>query len=120
MTIQTDRGAWGEQAAETYLAGRGWRVLARRWRPAPPLRGDIDLIAQQGETVVFIEVRTRAAGHEMAYASVGQRKRDQMVKLAYAYLDTTPALVWRIDIIAVSVGRGSTPLIDHTEDALDW
>ena len=49
-------GAWGERTAEAYLTGGGIIVIDRNWRRRG---GEIDLVAMDGETVVFCEVKTR-------------------------------------------------------------
>ncbi|MCS7069920.1 MAG: YraN family protein, partial [Anaerolinea sp.] len=101
-------GQYGEDRARAYLADHGYSIVQMRWRPAPPLRGDIDIIARQDDTIVFVEVRTRRGRDdsiERAYGSLGARKRSQLVRLAYAYIaehDLADA-VWRIDGIAVAV-----------------
>ena len=51
----------GEDLAHRYLRKRGCTVVARRYRP-PAGGGEIDLVAWQGETLVFVEVKTRATG----------------------------------------------------------
>ena len=51
-------GKEGEQAAEDYLSQHGYRILARNWRCEA---GEIDIVAEWGETIVFVEVRSRKA-----------------------------------------------------------
>lgn len=59
------RGREGEWLAERHLAGLGWEVLARRVRT--PL-GEVDLIARDGDAVVFVEVKWRKAASALADA----------------------------------------------------
>ncbi len=49
-------GRWGEGVAATHLEAHGYTILARNWRCAA---GEIDLVARDGETLVFVEVKTR-------------------------------------------------------------
>jgi putative endonuclease len=80
-------------AAEKLVAGRleggGWRVLARNVRPAG-VRGELDLIALDGQTLVFVEVKARragcAAGPETPALAVGPRKQAKVRALAAAWL----------------------------------
>ena len=119
-------GQRGEELARAYLLAHGYAIVSQRWRPAPPLRGDIDIVARQGAEIVFIEVRTRSAhadGVDGAYGSIGPRKQAQLVRLAYAYASEhdLPDSLWRIDGVAVAYDpvTGETT-IDHTENLLDW
>ena len=57
---QGDRGRHGEDLAHRYLRAKGFIVVARNWRP-PQGGGEIDIIAWEGEWLVFVEVKTRAS-----------------------------------------------------------
>ncbi len=113
-------GRYGEQLAAQYLLGKGYQVLATNWHC---VRGELDIIAQDGETVVFVEVRTRrAAAAEDIFTSITPRKRQRLIDSAYTYLaeqqlENSP---WRIDVIAISLAAAGAPAIEHVEDALDW
>ena len=52
-----DLGRWGETLAAEHLEAQGWTVLERNYRAGPP---EIDLIAERGHTVAFVEVKTRS------------------------------------------------------------
>ncbi len=56
-----DLGQHGEDVAHRYLRRHGFIVVARNWRP-PQGGGEIDIIAWEGEALVFVEVKTRASG----------------------------------------------------------
>jgi putative endonuclease len=100
-------GAWGEvQAAAWLTRERGFVVLARNWRSARDRRCEIDLVARQGEVLVFIEVKTRAAGSLVGgYAAVNERKRRALARAGEAYLMAlAPALrplTYRFDVVEV-------------------
>lgn len=84
---QTDRqllGAAGEQAAEALLAREGYVVLARNyWWPG----GEADLVALDGLTVVFIEVKTRCnEEYGTPFEAVTRRKRRRVTRTAQHYL----------------------------------
>lgn len=79
-------GERGERAAYFYLLRKGFTVVARRWRDGL-LRGDVDLIAWDGEVLCFVEVKTRSS-KEFALASlaVDREKRRMLRRMARAYL----------------------------------
>ena len=56
MAHKDDLGRWGERVAGDYLATEGYEIIARGWR-CP--RGEIDIIARRGDSIAFIEVKTR-------------------------------------------------------------
>ena len=77
-------GAAGERAAERFLRRRGYTIVERNYRC--PL-GEVDLVALDGRTVVFVEVKTRRqAGGGAAYDAVDPRKQRQIVRVAEYYL----------------------------------
>lgn len=82
------RGQFGELAAAAYLRLKFYRVLARRVKT--PL-GEIDLVARRGDTLVFVEVKTRrsAAEEELAHAAVNKRR---IMRAARWYLGRHPRL----------------------------
>ncbi|HEY57677.1 MAG TPA: YraN family protein [Anaerolineae bacterium] len=113
------RGRWGEKVAARYLAARGYRILARNVRTP---YGELDLIAQQGDEVVFVEVKTRTS---LAFGwpeeGVTGRKLRHLAAAAQAWLGDHPNVgaVWRVDVIAVLVQPGrETVQIRHYEDVL--
>jgi putative endonuclease len=77
-------GAEGERAAEKYLRRHSYAILERNYRS--PL-GEIDLIALDGGTVVFIEVKTRSGGgHGSPLEAVDARKQRQIARVAQSFL----------------------------------
>ncbi|WP_438446816.1 YraN family protein [Gorillibacterium sp. sgz5001074] len=96
-------GRWGEETAVRYLAGAGLQILARNWRARS---GELDVIAEEGETLVFVEVRTRRSAGRFGSAeeSVDWRKVRQVRDTATLYLYTTKqhGRKCRFDVIAVT------------------
>jgi putative endonuclease len=115
----TELGRQGEQIAADYVVALGWQMLDRNWHGA---HGELDVIAQDGETLVFIEVKARrGATLDDAFARVDKRKQAALALTAEEYLDArglTDA-PWRIDVIAVRFSSGP-PQIEHVQDALLW
>ncbi len=119
-TSKRELGNYGEQLAARHLREQGYTILAMNWTCK---HGELDIVAKQGDTLVFIEVRTRRAFNtESAFESVDPRKREKLVKLANAYLSMyeMEEATWRIDVVAVAMPRAGKPTIEHVEDALDW
>ena len=107
-------GNRGENAAARFLRKRGYRILARNCRNH---WGEIDIIARDGDWIVFVEVKTRsshAAGHPAE--AVTHRKQVQLTKLALGWLKQRRLLDHRarFDVIALTWPQGtSTPQIEH-------
>jgi putative endonuclease len=99
-------GQRGEDIAATYLVSLGYRVIARNVRTR---YGELDVVATEGETLVFVEVRTRrTTSLGTPEESVDERKLARISALADAYLQTLPVepAACRIDVIAVELGPG--------------
>jgi len=96
------RGLEAEQRAASFLETMGMRILERRYRSRA---GEIDLVARDGETVVFIEVKARgSAAFGLPEEAVGRAKQKRLVRAAEAYLalrglHASPA---RFDVVAVT------------------
>ncbi|NJO84663.1 MAG: YraN family protein [Blastochloris sp.] len=118
--LRTKLGDFGEQTAAMYFTRLGMPVVARKWRCAA---GEIDLIVRDGAALVFVEVRTRRGAPGNAAESVGLRKQERLIALAYAYLDThstSPDTPWRIDVVAIDVDRfGAVANLNHIRDAVE-
>lgn len=111
------RGRAGEDAAEALLRRDGWRVLARNWRQG---RHELDLVCEDGDDLVFVEVRTRAENGLVSPAeSVTPAKRRNLVRAARAYLAAHKA--WdrgcRFDVVCVTAG--TTIRTEHIRDAFE-
>ena len=105
------RGRGAETAAALWLRLKGYRVLARRMKtPA----GEIDLIAQRGRILAFVEVKARATAEAGAEA-LRPRQRDRIARAAEAFVRTRPDLAdldWRFDLIVVTGGWRPRHLAD--------
>ena len=102
LTARPGTGRRAEDLAAELLEARGLRIVARNWRRP---EGEIDLIADDQGTCVFVEVRSRTGedqGHPLE--SITARKRAQVIRAARLYLDEEPtrAAAYRFDVIGVT------------------
>jgi putative endonuclease len=113
-----DVGETGENLACRELERRGYAILARRYRRRG---GELDIIARDGSTVVFVEVKARG-GHEFGEAAeaVTGLKRRRMKQLAYDYLARYRLLdcPCRFDVVSIHIS-GTEPAIEVYQNAFD-
>lgn len=118
-----ETGIEGETAAFFYLRRKGYTVVARRWSSGLA-RGDLDLIAWQGEMLCFVEAKTRTA-HDIAAAevSVDSNKRHTLRRLARQYVRQLPVEIappTRFDVLSVYLLPGRPKEFVHFEAAFGW
>ncbi len=109
-------GALGERIAARWLLGRGWRILARRFRSG---HRDLDLVAERGGVVAFVEVKARRGlcfGDPVA--AVHWRKQREIARSALVWTDRHGRLEhsYRFDVIGVLLD-GSRVRVRHVENA---
>ncbi|MGN6109470.1 MAG: YraN family protein [Kofleriaceae bacterium] len=95
-------GARAEEAAARLLLDRGYRIVERNYRCAS---GELDLVARDGDVLVFVEVRSRADGeHGEAAEMIDRRKQRQVSRVAAHYLAARcPAFEQaRFDVVAIT------------------
>jgi putative endonuclease len=113
-------GQRGEAAAASFLKRLGYKIVARGQRSG---LGEIDLVAVEGRTVVFVEVKTRVsqdAGNPAE--AVGRDKERRLTRLALGYLKRHDLLEHpaRFDIVAVTWPAGQRrPRIEHVKNAFE-
>ncbi len=102
MDKRQQTGRQGEDIAAAYLADKNYTIITRNWRCAT---GELDIIAEDGPTLVFVEVRTRR-GHNFGSAeeSITYRKQQSIISTANFYL--TQKKLWnmpcRFDVVAIT------------------
>ena len=112
-------GPWGEALAAEYLRKKGFRLVAAGYHSR---FGEIDLIVQNKQYLVFVEVKLRkTADFAAAREYVNRRKQDKIRVTASMYLSQNPtALQPRFDVIEIYAPQGHAtldPKITHLEDA---
>lgn len=109
-------GSRGERMAARYLKRQGLRVLARNVRAGG---GELDLIARDGDTLVFVEVKTRRSGDPAE--AVTSDKQKTLTRAALAFLRRHRLLdaQCRFDVVAIvwDESQGGPPQIQHLRDA---
>lgn len=114
-------GPWGEALAAEYLRRKGYSVVASNYRCR---FGEIDLIARDRKTLVFVEVKLRKnANFAQAREFVDYRKQQRLRTTASLYLSYHPTtLRARFDVIEIYAPQGmetKNPVINHLEDAFE-
>ena len=108
-------GKKGEKLAVEMLQKKGYSILEQNWRSG---KNELDVIARIGETVVFVEVKTRSTaffGDPSEAVSIVKQKRT--IQAANDYLQQEEIdLEARFDIISI-IAAGDTVELDHIEDA---
>jgi len=122
---KTEIGRRGEALAEGFLKRKGYKILDRNWKGRA---GEIDIVALDGKTVVFVEVKTRSSEKfGSPKDAVDSRKKKHLTNAAKEYLrkkrkSKKPA---RFDVVGISI-KGETlfqrlrsPEIEHIENAFE-
>ncbi len=111
-------GLWGEDKAGDFLKDKGYTILGRRVRIGS--RDELDLVARQGEILVFAEVKTRRTeDFGRPFVAVDRAKRHALSRAAVRYLQKLKAPVsFRFDVVEVIGTEGDqAPVIRHIENA---
>lgn len=115
-----DTGILGEKLARDFLKKRGYRIREANYR-CP--RGEVDLIAEHKDHLVFIEVRTKTSrDFGTPEESITQTKMEHLRTVAAYYQQTHHNLpqLWRIDVVAVELDqKGKPSRIELIEDAVE-
>lgn len=110
-------GDWGEEQAKKYLESKGLTILEKNYRCK---LGEIDLIAFDGEYLVFIEVKTRTSdAYGFPMEAVGKRKQTKYIQIASVYTKEKSLYgrSFRFDIVEVMVSRQGQGTINHIPNA---
>ncbi|PRH78728.1 YraN family protein [Streptomyces solincola] len=120
MTRTRALGRYGEELAARRLTESGMTTLARNWRCGRT--GEIDIVARDGDTLVFCEVKTRRdTRYEHPLAALTPTKADRLRRLAACWLDRhggPPPGGVRIDAVGVLLPRRGAPVVHHVPGVL--
>lgn len=108
-TYRQTIGAWGENEAAHFLNENGLRIVDRNFRTR---EGEIDIIAEDGKTLVFVEVKTRTSLTKgFPEEAVTKTKLNHLCIAAEKYIQQHALYEdWRIDVIAISGRKGSAKI----------
>jgi putative endonuclease len=111
-------GERGENVAARYLRNKGYKIIIRNFRCE---LGEIDIIARDGKTLVFVEVKTRAYDDPTPEEQVNLAKQQKLTAVAKLYLSRygIPQPPARFDVVAIVWPSGQPPIIRHEEAAFE-
>jgi putative endonuclease len=112
-------GQEGEAEAERYLRRKGYRIIARNIRSS---LGELDLVAEDGPVLVFVEVKARRTEQfGGAIHAVHRQKQHKLIRLAAHFLAQRH---WtdrscRFDVVLLESKGSATPRVEHIQNAFD-
>lgn len=116
MSKHNETGARGERLAEEFLVTNGYRILHRNWRTA---QKEIDLIALDGDEIVFFEIKTRSGlNFGLPEEAVTQAKQKHLRQAAEIFsLQYPEDQKFRFDVISILLRAGEIAELKHLTDA---
>jgi putative endonuclease len=111
-------GERGENLAARHLRDLGYKIITRNFKCQ---LGEIDIVARDGKTLVFCEVKTRAYDDPTPEEQVNPEKMHQLTKAGKFYLSRygQPQPPARFDVVAIVWPQGQPPIIRHIENAFE-
>ena len=115
---RSETGRLGEERICAYLNDRGYNIAARNFRIKG---GEIDIVAENGDYIAFVEVKSRKPNSMVGgFEAVNRRKQSLIIRTACEYMRRNPNLLQpRFDIAEVIIDRGNVLGIDYIENAFD-
>ena len=111
-------GTRGEQLACQFLKRSGYKILYRNFRGRTG--GEIDVVCRDGDTLVFVEVKTRTRedfGRPIEAIDRDKRKRISRGGLAWLRLLNDPDILFRFDVVEVIIAEGAEPRLELIQNA---
>ena len=115
MAAHNELGKWGEDLAADYLQRKGYTIIERDWKSG---RRDLDIVAQDGNVIVFVEVKTRRNSlYGQPEEAVDYRKLQSLQQAINHYVKFRHiSQEVRFDIISIVGTIGTEPDIQHIQD----
>ena len=115
---KSEIGKLGEESVCAYLIERGYKITARNYRIKG---GEIDIIAENGDYIAFVEVKSRKPDSMVSgFEAVNKRKRGLIIKTAADYCCKYPNMLQpRFDVAQVIIDAGKVLSIDYILNAYD-
>lgn len=107
----------GEDAVARYLAYKGYTILHRNIRFP---EGELDLVVKWGQTLVFVEVKTRETdkfGQPYHFVSLEKQRRQVVIARQFVSICRLQTVPVRFDVVSVVLPPGEPPKIEHIENA---
>ena len=112
------RGTLGEKLARRFLRKNGYKIIYRNFRGNSG--GEIDIVARDKDTLVFVEVKTRSTEEfGRPLSAIDQQKRNRIARggLAWLRMLDNPDVLFRFDVVEVLVGGDSQPRLELIKNA---
>ena len=115
MAAHNELGKWGEDLAADYLQHKGYTIIERDWKSG---RRDLDIVAKNGNVIVFVEVKTRRNSlYGQPEEAVDYRKLQSLQQAINHYIKFRHIRQEvRFDIISIVGTIGAEPDIQHIQD----
>jgi putative endonuclease len=118
MTKQRKQfGERGEELACSYLKGQGVKIIERNWKCQA---GEADVIALEGDEIVFVEVKTRSsvsAGFPEEAVNHTKRRRYEKIAMEYLFSHDLPSARVRFDVLSLLLSSNGKAFLRHHRDA---
>lgn len=119
MAVHNDIGRWGEDVAANLLTQKDYNVVQRNWRIG---HLEVDIIAEDAQTIAFVEVKTRTTqfGNKMPEEYVDKEKEMNICRAANAYIKMNRINKQiRFDVISILVDSTTNQItrLEHIENA---
>jgi len=119
VTSMRSQGNRFESVACDYLTGKGYKVLDRN---VYLMRKELDIVALEGDTIVFVEVKgRRSSAYGSPFEAVGAVKRRRLIMAATAYLKREKLLdrPCRFDVVGIRLKSDGMPHLEHIKNAFE-
>lgn len=118
-------GQWGEERARQHLQSKGYILVTQNYRSRT---GEIDIVALEGNVVVFVEVKTRrGSAFGSAEESISETRANRLVEMAEEFLASQSVdgydshTLWRIDLLCLTLDlAGRVTAVNHIKHAVEF